>query len=182
MLKTTIMITLSIAAALFNGNTENFNRQDKNSDLVISHNIVADTTRLKVGDKSPDIAFQDTSGHDVKLSDFKGKYILIDVWASWCYPCRIQHPHLVTLQEKMKNKSITFVNISIDTHVWRWKGLRKEGGEQWMVKDRTFEQAFGINTIPRFILLDKSGRVLNLNMPMPSHPELEEELNKLKNI
>lgn len=193
MLKTTAITALSLSALLFSGYIKN---TFPNEQSTMSYNLeaisskptsAADTTLLKVGDKCPDIIFRDTTGHqglDVKLSDLKGKYVLIDVWASWCYPCRVQHPHLVALEEKMKNKAITFLSISVDTQEWRWRGpmLDKMGGIQWMVRDKVFEKAFGINTIPRFILLDKKGNVLSLNMPMPSHPELEQELNKLKGI
>lgn len=189
------MITASLSALLFSGYlktafTEGGSKAPgptAKAQRNILHSTADTIPLLKAGDKVPDIVFRDTTGHtgnDMKLSDLKGKYVLIDVWASWCYPCRLQQPHLVALEEKMKNKAITFVRISIDTQEWRWKGpeLNKIGGIQWMVRDRTFEKAFGINTIPRFILLDKKGKVVSLNMPMPSHPELEQELNKLKGI
>lgn len=193
MLKTIAITALSFSALLFSGYIKN---ASSNEQSRLSYNLpatntrlksAADTTLLKVGDKCPNIIFRDTTGHeglDVKLSDLKGKYVLIDVWASWCYPCRVQHPHLVELEEKMKNKAITFVSISLDTQEWRWRGhmLSKMGGLQWMVRDSVFEKAFGINTIPRFILLDKKGNVLSLNMPMPSHPELEQQLTQLKGI
>lgn len=149
--------------------------------------VVSDTLRLKVGDKCPDIIFQDTTGYDgndVKLTELKGKYVLIDVWASWCAPCRAEYPHFVLLAKSMKDKNITFLSISLDTQVWRWKGpvLNQMGGIQWKVKDETFEKAFGINTIPRYILLDKNGTILSLNMTKPSNPELEQELKRLKGI
>ena len=194
MLKTTAITVLSLSALLFSGYTKNTCLSNKNVEVAITRNLPAnnsinrslkDTTLLKAGDKSPDIVFQDTSGKDVRISDLKGKYVLIDVWASWCYPCRVQYPHLVLLEEKMKNKAITFVSISCDTRDFRWKGSiqnLKMGGLQWMVKDELFAKVYGANTIPRFILLDKKGNIMNLNMPMPSHPELEQELNKLKGI
>ncbi|RKR81797.1 thiol-disulfide isomerase/thioredoxin [Mucilaginibacter gracilis] len=193
MVKTIAITTLSFSALLFNGYTNHIPSQGKNAHLQnLQHSsgnvkTATDTLGLKAGDKCPDIVFRDTTGyngHDVKLSSFKGKYVLIDVWASWCAPCRAQYPHLVLLENKMKNKEIVFVSISIDTRVFRWKGpaLQSMGGIQWMVKDEGFEKAFGITTIPRFILLDKKGNVLNPKMPLPSHPELEQELNKLKGI
>jgi len=157
------------------------------SDKYSYSNVVTDTIRLKVGDKCPDIIFQDTTGdqgNNVKLSELKGKYVLIDVWASWCAPCRSEYPHFSLLAKKMKDKEITFLSISLDTQVWRWKGpvLNQMGGLQWKVRDETFEKAFGINTIPRYILLDKNGIILSLNMTKPSKPELEQELIKLKGI
>lgn len=147
----------------------------------------ADTIWLKTGDKCPDIVFLDTTGYngnDVKLIELKGKYVLIDVWASWCAPCRAEYPHFALLAKDMKDKNITFVSISLDTQVWRWKGAvaNQMGGIQWKVKDETFEKAFGINTIPRYLLLDKNGIILSLNMTKPSNPELKQELLKLQGI
>jgi thiol-disulfide isomerase/thioredoxin len=194
MLKATIITAVSLSAALFSGYIKNTPARKENEPSTISRHLgpdkrilETDTTLLKAGDKCPDFIFRDTSGYEgnnVKLSDLKGKYVLIDVWASWCAPCRAQYPYLVSLEEKMKNKAITFVGISIDTRVFRWKGpvLKAMGGIQWMVKDAAFEKAFGINMIPRYILLDKKGNVLSLKMPLPSHPELEQELNKLEGI
>nr|WP_184547810.1 TlpA disulfide reductase family protein [Mucilaginibacter sp. FT3.2]MBB6232745.1 thiol-disulfide isomerase/thioredoxin [Mucilaginibacter sp. FT3.2] len=190
------IIITAVSTMLFSGYVKNATPQNRNEPVKTSlqsaatptgFNAVPDSTLLKAGDKCPDFVFRDTSGYDgrnVKLSDLKGKYVLIDVWASWCAPCRAQYPYLVSLEEKMKNKQITFVSISIDTRVFRWKTpmLDKMGGIQWMVRDETFERAFGINAIPRFILLDKTGSILNLKMPLPSHPELEQELNKLQGI
>jgi thiol-disulfide isomerase/thioredoxin len=194
MLKMMMISAVSLTAMLIGGSLKNAASGGNSLATGNGHGLSAtkynkattkaDTTLLKEGDKCPEIAFKDTADHDVTLSSLKGKYVLIDVWASWCYPCRVQQPYLVLLEEKMKNKAITFVSISVDTQVWRWKGpiLAKMGGLQWMVKGKVFEKAFGINTIPRFILLDKNGTVLAMKMPSPSHPELEQELNKLKGL
>ncbi|TFF38490.1 TlpA family protein disulfide reductase [Mucilaginibacter psychrotolerans] len=196
MLKATLITAVSAMLFSVSGYVKNATPRNKSQHTKTSFqslatptraNNIADSALLKVGDKCPEFVFRDTSGYDgrnVKLSDLKGKYVLIDVWASWCAPCRAQYPYIVSLEAKMKNKAITFVSISIDSHVWRWKGpnLTQMGGIQWMVRDEVFEKAFGINAIPRFILLDKDGNVLNLKMPLPSHPELEQELNKLNGI
>lgn len=194
MLKTTILTAISFSALLITGYlkktpSENVNEYSMPgvSSMYNKPVQVSDTTKLKVGDKSPDIIFRDSTGQEgqeVRLSQFKGKYVLIDVWATWCYPCRVQYPQFKSLAAKMKDKQIVFLSISLDAQRWRWRGpeLIKMGGIQWIVKDKTFERKFGVNTIPRYILLDKKGNILNLNMPMPSHPELEEELYKLKGI
>ena len=189
MLKIVTLAAISFSAMLFNGYLDRTGSGINPGLLVNTRHDIApdkspDSTRLKVGDQCPDIIFRDSARKDVKMSDLRGKYVLIDVWASWCYPCRLQQPHLMLLEEKMKDKAITFLGISVDTQEFRWRGpqLAKMGGTQWMAKDLTFNFAFGVNTIPRYILLDKKGRVVNLNMPLPSHPELEQELLKLKGI
>ena len=148
--------------------------------------ISADTSFLKVGDKCPDdMVFRDTAGKDVKLTSLKGKYVLIDLWASWCYPCRQQYPAFIALEEKMKDKAIHFVSISCDTYDWRWKGALQNGkmkGIQWMMKDLHFNKRFNVGGIPRYILLDKQSRILDLNVIRPTDPKLEKQLNNLKGI
>lgn len=144
-----------------------------------------DSAGLKAGEKFPDLVFKDTAGKDVKVSDLKGKYIYIDIWASWCYPCRKEYPVLAALRDRMKNKKIAFVGISCDTRDFRWKGamgFEKMSGTQWIIKDEAFMAAFHVATVPRYILLDKKGTIINPNMSRPSKPETEIALNALKGI
>lgn len=93
----------------------------------------ADTTALKKGDKCPEFVFKDAQGKDHRLSELKGKYVFIDVWASWCYPCRKEYPYLQELEEKMEGKNIVFVGISCD-HV-EWRGRELWGCERHSVVD-----------------------------------------------
>lgn len=147
----------------------------------------ADSTGLKAGDKFPDITFLDTEGKEVKMENFKGKYIYIDVWASWCYPCRKEYPALKALRDRLKDKSIVFVGVSCDTQDMRWKGsLRDEkmDGVQWILKkgDRSFMSAFRVAMVPRYILVDKKGKIIDPNIGRPSNPKTEETINALKHI
>lgn len=146
-----------------------------------------DSTGLKAGDKFPDITFLDTEGKEVKTGDFKGKYIYIDVWASWCYPCRKEYPALKALRDRLKDKSIVFLGISCDTQEIRWKGaLRDErmDGTQWILKkgDRSFMAAFRVGTVPRYILVDRKGKIIDPNIGEPSNPATEKTINALKNL
>lgn len=152
---------------------------------------LADTTKrmnavsLKKGDKVPDIVFKDTAGKEVKLSQFKGKYVYIDVWASWCYPCRQEYPKLAALRDRMKDKNIVFVGISCDEKNMRWRSsmyIEKWTGIQWIITNEQFMSLFVIASVPRYILLDKKGVVVNPKMTRPSDPETEKALNALKNI
>ena len=146
----------------------------------------ADTTVLKVGDRCPEFVFKDAEGKEHTLAEFKGKYVFIDVWASWCYPCRKEYPHLVELEKKMEGKNIVFVGISCDHIEWRWTGaleMGKMGGVQWWIAgDEAFLKAFQADRIPRFILIDPKGRVKRLEMTRPSNPETEKNLKRLKGI
>ena len=145
-----------------------------------------DTTELKKGDKCPEFVFKDAQGKEHSLSELKGKYVFIDVWASWCYPCRKEYPYLQELEKKMEGKNIVFIGISCDHIEWRWTGaleMGKMGGVQWWIAgNESFLKAFRADRIPRFILLDPKGRVLELNMTRPSDSETEKYLLKLKKI
>jgi thiol-disulfide isomerase/thioredoxin len=131
--------------------------------------------------QSPSFDFENYAGGKTKLEDLKGNYVYIDVWATWCGPCRGEIPFLQKVEEKYKGKNISFVSISIDVmkdHD-KWKNFVKDkslGGIQLMAdKDwnSDFTKAFGINSIPRFILIDPTGKVVNADAPRPSDPKLQ---------
>lgn len=143
---------------------------------------------LKKGDKIPDYVFKDFSGKRVSLKSFRGKYVYIDLWATWCISCIEQAPYFEELEEKFHNKKIVFVSISVDRHQEVWKRFVKaekkrvlqwvcpEGDKAPILKD------LGILTIPRFILLDKKGRILESNFGMPVWPQTEKILFGLDGI
>ena len=74
----------------------------------------------KVGDQSPDFEYEDKDGKIYSLKDFRGKYVLIDFWATYCAPCKKEIPYLEKIQEKFKKKNIFFVSIAIDLHKTEW--------------------------------------------------------------
>ncbi len=140
-----------------------------------------------VGKPSPSFAYENAKGGSTKLEDFKGKYVYIDVWATWCGPCRQEIPHLKKVEEKYHGKNIVFTSISVDVakdHD-KWKkmvGDQALGGVQlYADKDwkSDFIQAYGINSIPRFILLDPKGNVVDADAKRPSDPALQAQLDKL---
>lgn len=141
---------------------------------------------LKAGDVSPVFKYCDINGKEVSLSDLKGKYVYIDIWATWCPPCRQELPHLKELEKKMHDKNIVFVSISCDQNKADWEKMVKDqklGGIQLHTGgDRAFMNAYRVRTIPRFILLDKEGKILNLDMTRPSDPATLKTLEALKGI
>ena len=110
----------------------------------------------------------------------------MSILATWCGPCQYELPHLKELEKKMHGKKIVFVSISCDKDKAAWEKMVKEqglGGVQLHNGgDREFMTAFGIRGIPRFILLDKKGKIVNPNMTRPSNPETEKTLKALKGI
>lgn len=139
------------------------------------------------GTPSPDFTYENHKGGTTSLADFKGKYVYIDVWATWCGPCRGQIPYLKEIEKKYHDKNIVFVSLSIDKQkdYDKWKELvTKEslGGVQ-LIADKDWESdfavAYNIKSIPRFILIDPKGNVVNADAPRPSEDVLQELLDNL---
>jgi thiol-disulfide isomerase/thioredoxin len=138
---------------------------------------------------SPSFDYENHKGGKTKLADLAGKYVYVDVWATWCGPCRAEIPSLKAIEEKYHGKKIEFVSISIDVakdHE-KWKNFvtdKSLGGVQLFAdKDwnSDFMKGYGINSIPRFILIDPNGKIVKSDAARPSNPELKEELDKLLN-
>jgi thiol-disulfide isomerase/thioredoxin len=139
------------------------------------------------GTISPSFDYDNYAGGKTKLEDFKGKYVYIDVWATWCGPCIGEIPSLKKVEEKYHDKNIAFVSISIDKQkdVEKWKSMVKSkelGGVQvfadndWNSK---FVKDYNITGIPRFILIDPNGKIVKADAARPSSPSLLEELDVL---
>jgi thiol-disulfide isomerase/thioredoxin len=138
---------------------------------------------------SPSFNYDNYAGGKTKLEDLKGKYVYIDVWATWCGPCRAEIPFLQKIEEKYHHKNISFVSISIDVQkdLDKWKALIKDkelGGVQLFADNNwnsQFIKDYGINSIPRFILIDPTGKIVNADASRPSSTELQVQLDALLN-
>ena len=136
--------------------------------------------------KCPVFKFKDINGKEVSLEDFKGKYVYIDCWATWCGPCKAELPYLKKLEEKYKDRNIVFVSISSDKDIDAWKKMVKMdklGGVQLNIgTDQSFHFAMKINTIPRFMLVDPEGNFVSDNAPRPSNSQIETLFNSLEGL
>ena len=145
---------------------------------------------LIMGKGKPSPKFEnyiDIKGGAKSLDSFKGKYVYIDVWATWCGPCIQQIPYLQALEKEYHNKNIAFVSISTDESQrnggsWeaaekKWRDFVKKrnmsGIQLWSGQDFSFQQAYQINSIPRFLLIDPKGNIVDANAPRPSDPNLK---------
>ncbi|MFH7003527.1 TlpA family protein disulfide reductase [Flavobacterium bizetiae] len=139
------------------------------------------------GKPSPDFDYDNHKGGKTKLSDLKGKYIYIDLWATWCAPCRAEIPYLQKIEEKYHGKNIEFVSISIDkvkdNEKWKKFVTDKNLGGIQLFADKDWESEFvtsyGVTGIPRFIIVDPKGNVLSADAARPSSPELQTQLDSL---
>ncbi len=138
---------------------------------------------LAKGMPAPDFSYPDINKNMVSLSDFKGKYVYIDVWASWCGPCRKEIPYFEQLKEDFKYKNIVFISVSVDDTKEPWEKMVKEEemkGIQLFAKGWQSDIAknYIIHSIPRFILIDKEVKIIDVNAPRPSG-EIKEVLENL---
>ena len=112
------------------------------------------------------------------------KYVYIDIWATWCGPCQREIPHLQKLEEKYHGKDIYFVSISCDNNKKAWENRVRaglKGIQLHFVNGDTFMNDYMIKGIPRFILLDKEGKIISVDMSRPSDPKTIAKLDELLN-
>ena len=136
-----------------------------------------DAKKMAVGTTITDFIMEDPEGKKVSLYDFKGKYIYIDFWASWCHPCRNQIPHLLSREHECanENENIVFLSISIDRKREDWLkaiGEMNVGENQFILQeDKSVLKALNVSMIPRFVLLDPNYKIVNSKAPKPSEKD-----------
>lgn len=153
--------------------------------LTINYN---NTIAVEPGKPSPTFNYENHKGGKTSLENLKGKFVYIDVWATWCGPCRQEIPYLEKVEEQFQDKNIVFVSISIDNSEDRekWRNLiteKKMSGVQLLADkewDSKFIKQYNIRGIPRFILIDTNGNIVNAQAPKPSDPKLIELFNSLQ--
>lgn len=123
---------------------------------------------------------------DGLLARHKGKYVYMDLWASWCGPCIKEMPHLQQIIDKYPNNKVTFITVSIDRQTFLWRDeiikLNIQAWNNFLLIDAaktSFSKQYNINAIPRYLLFNKEGKVINPEAPSPSDPALIDLLNKL---
>ena len=154
--------------------------------LAQYHTQIAGNKKLN-NSQAPNFDYENHAGGKTSLESLKGKYVYIDVWATWCGPCRAEIPALKALEENMHGKNIEFVSISVDVdkdhEKWQKFVTEKALGGTQLYADKNwnsdFIQAFGINSIPRFLLIDPTGKVIDADAMRPSNGKLKEQLEGL---
>jgi len=153
--------------------------------LSVIDEMVGDWLHLKKGADSYNFSFVDMQGNKVSMSDFKGKYVYMDVWATWCSPCRAEIPYLKKMEEDFHGKNIVFMSISVDQTQEPWKKMvvsdDLKGVQLWAGQAKEFSSFYKINGIPRFMLFDMEGKILETNATRPSG-EVDKQLAELPGI
>ena len=132
----------------------------------------------------PDVTLEDVDGKIHRLTDFRGKYLYIDLWASWCAPCCQEVPYLQKLEKQLKNPAVEFISISLDTNKEAWKKKMKQlkmHGYQYIVTGDQFATMMNIKGIPHFLLYSKDGTLMQYKADRPSSGDkIRNVLTRLK--
>lgn len=178
---------------------DNFGVKDISEMENIYHTYVRDTVLTssfarkyerwdlsRPGKRSPGFRAPDVDGKEYTLADFRGKYVYIDMWATWCGPCKREMPYLKALEEEFKDAEIVFVGLSVDKDKAAWENMVRQGeltGVQlYLGTGSRFQEGYRVEAIPRFILLDKEGVIISNDMSRPSAKETAETLRNLEGI
>lgn len=130
--------------------------------------------QLFVGDMAPEIELPDTEGNMFKLSSLRGQYVLLDFWAAWCRPCRMENPNVVAAYQKYKNKGFTVLGVSLDRDKNAWLTAIQQDNLTWThISDLQFWQSaaartYNVSSIPKSFLLDKEGRIIAMDLRGPA--------------
>lgn len=129
---------------------------------------------IPVGSVAPDFSQATPDGQQLSLSSLRGKVVLIDFWASWCRPCRMENPNVVRVYNRYKDKGFEILGVSLDKTKDAWTGAIQQDGLAWKhVSDLAFwnnavAQQYGVSSIPYTVLLDREGKVLAKNLRGPA--------------
>ncbi|MDX2048087.1 MAG: TlpA disulfide reductase family protein [Chitinophagaceae bacterium] len=147
--------------------------------VLVSGTVYA---QVKPGQAAPEIKLEDADGNSFRLSEFKGKVVLIDFWASWCVPCRANNPKLLELYGKYKDKGFEILGVSIDNKKDIWQNAIRQDQLTWkqVIDDKGWNAestiVYGVDAIPASFLLDKKGKIAGINM---HGRQLEGKIKKL---
>ncbi|RWY55753.1 TlpA disulfide reductase family protein [Mucilaginibacter gilvus] len=154
---------------IFNSLSEELKNSDQGRQLRYSLDNLKITA---IGSIAPDFIQNDVNGKAVQLSSFRGKYVLIDFWASWCGPCRQENPNVVRTYQKYKGKNFTILGVSLDKETAKdaWLAAIKSDGLEWtQVSDLKFwnnmaATLYGVHAIPQNFLIDPQGKIVAKNL------------------
>ena len=135
---------------------------------------------------APDFTLMDVTGKPVKLSDFKGKVVLLNFWATWCGPCKVEIPWFIEFEQKYKDQGLVVLGVSMDDDGWPTvKPYIESAKINYRVvigTDRVGEMYGGVESLPPTFMLDREGRIANTHIGLISKREYQDEINQLLGV
>jgi thiol-disulfide isomerase/thioredoxin len=149
--------------------------------LVENNNRI---NRMRRGQKAYNFSAEALNGNKLTLNALANRYVVLDVWATWCAPCKREAPYFENLAEQYTSEQVAFVSVSIDENKHAW--ISEASGKKnlrilqlWATDaEKDFSEGLAVISIPRFILIDPKGNIINSELPPPSDPEFEAILQK----
>jgi peroxiredoxin len=133
--------------------------------------------------EAPDFALKDAEGKVVKLSDYKGKVVLLDFWATWCGPCKIEIPWFMEMQRKDKDKGFEVLGVAMDDEGWEAvKPFAAKMGMNYRLvigNDQTAQMYGGVDALPTTFLIDRGGKIAAVHVGLTSRKEIEDGVEQL---
>jgi peroxiredoxin len=133
--------------------------------------------------EAPDFALKDAEGKTVHLSEYRGKVVLLDFWATWCDPCRLEIPWFIDLQRKNKDKGFEVLGVSMDEEGWEVvKPFMKDVGVNYRVligNDQTTEMYGGVDSLPTTFLIDRQGKIAAVHVGLASRKDFQDDVEQL---
>ena len=132
---------------------------------------------------APDFALKDADGKVVKLSDYKGKVVLLDFWATWCGPCKIEIPWFMDIQRKVKDRGFEVLGVAMDDEGWEIvKPFATKMGINYRLvigNDMTAQAYGGVDALPTTFLIDRTGKIAAVHVGLSSKKEFEDGIEQL---
>ena len=155
---------------------------DNSPYVIYLRDRIAGLKKVAVGKNYSELTMLDTSSNTTNISDYEGKYLLIDFWASWCGPCRLENPNLVKAYNKYRNENFEIIGVSFDSNADRWKKAIVDDNLEWIQMsdlkgwECAAKYVYMINSIPSNVLIDPNGVIIAKNL---RGVELQNKLTEL---
>ncbi len=147
---------------------EQFKLKYPDSEMYDSLQLRIDNAaKLSIGKIAPEFKAKNLKGSIINLSDFSGNYVLLDFWATWCRPCRIENPKLVKLHKEFGETGFDIISISIDKDIPTWENAIEEDGMEWnqiLNSDYSIYKLYALSSLPSNLLLDSKGKIIAKNI------------------
>lgn len=154
--------------------------------VACSHSIPADAVLVRASKDrklAPDFALKDANGSSVKLSDYRGKVVLLNFWATWCGPCKVEIPWFIEFQQQYKDKGFEVLGVAMDDEGWEavkpYLSERKVNYRVLLGNDSVTQLYGGVDSLPTTFVIDKEGRIASAHVGLVAKNEYLGEIQSL---